>query len=106
MPNAPKSRIKRRYTTLHSVADIARIDGYDCRMLATVEACIVTMDQENGMEFMGCFFWHDHVTSQDTALFRFNQPLLAGTPEAEFDSLSLIQHTNDILKSKKNESRS
>jgi hypothetical protein len=75
-------------------------------MLATVEACIVTMEQEYGMEFMGCFFWHDHVTSQDTARFRFNRPRLAGNPEAEFDSLSLIQHTNDILKSKKNESRS
>ena len=96
----PKSRIKARYRTLASVADIARIDGYDCQMLATVEACITTLEQECGLEFQGCYFWHCKETSMDIAMYHFKCPLLIGNPDAEFDSQCLIQRTKDILESR------
>ena len=93
----PKSRIKRRYTSLHSPADIARIDAYDCAMASAVEACIITMEQEMGMEFIGCFFWHNRETGRDEALYRFKAPLLIGSPEADYSVQNMMQIVKEAL---------
>lgn len=94
----PKSRIKRRYTSLHSPADIARIDAYDCAMASAVEACIITMEQEMGMEFLGCFFWHNRETGRDEALYRFKATLLIGCPEADYSVQNMMRMVKECLR--------
>lgn len=65
MPKQTKSK------TMHTIADIARIDAYDCAMLSLVEAAVTTVEQLRNVEFAGCSFKHDPRTNRDEAQYNF-----------------------------------